>query len=72
MMNAKHTENVEYFKCLGSIITNYAKCTHDIRYVIVVAKTASKKNVAFHKQTELKFKEETSEVLHLKYSFKWC
>ena len=27
---------------------------------------------SFHQQTELKFREETSKVLHLEYSFVWC
>jgi hypothetical protein len=26
----------------------------------------------FHQQTGLKFKEETSKVLHLEHSFVWC
>jgi hypothetical protein len=28
--------------------------------------------VSFHQQTGLKFKEETSELLHLEHSFLWC
>jgi hypothetical protein len=72
MMNQRHPENVEYFKCLGSAITNYAKCTHDVRYVIVIVKVAFKKNVTFHKQIGLKFKDETSELLHWEYSFVCC
>jgi hypothetical protein len=27
---------------------------------------------SFHQQTGLKFKEETSKVLHLEHSFAWC
>jgi hypothetical protein len=27
---------------------------------------------SFHQQTGLKFKEETSKVLHLEHSFLWC
>jgi hypothetical protein len=27
---------------------------------------------SFHQQTGLKFKEETSKVLHLEHSFVWC
>jgi hypothetical protein len=57
MMNQKRQGIVEYFKCLGNIITNYAKCAHDTRYVSVVAKAAFKKNVTFHQQIGLKVKE---------------
>jgi len=62
-MNQKHPENVENFRCPGSIITNYAKCTHDIRYIIVVAKAAFKRHETIHQRTRIKFKEETNEVL---------
>jgi hypothetical protein len=30
------------------------------------------KEDSFHQQTGLKFKEETSKVLHLEHSFLWC
>jgi hypothetical protein len=48
MMNQKSPDIVEYFKCLSSIITNYAKCTQYVRYMIVVEKAAFKKNATFH------------------------
>jgi len=32
----------------------------------------SQQGNSFHQQTELKFKEETSKVLDLVYSFVWC
>ena len=70
-MNQKDQENVEFFKCLGSIITNYAKCTQDIRCMIVVAIAAFKKNRNFHQQIRLKFREGTSELLHVERSFVW-
>ena len=34
--------------------------------------TAAFKNTSFHQQVELKFIEETGEVLHLEHSFVWC
>jgi len=71
MMNQKHQGNMKYFKCLGSIITNYAKCTHDTRYKIIVAKAAFKKNETFHQQIGLNVKEKASEMLLLECSFVW-
>jgi hypothetical protein len=36
-------ENVEYFSYLSSVITNYARCTREIKSRIVTAKSAFKK-----------------------------
>jgi hypothetical protein len=70
MIDQKQLENVEYFNYLGSWITNDARCTREIKSRIAMAKAAfnEKKNI-FHQQTGLKFKEETSKVLHLEHSF---
>ena len=32
----------------------------------------NKEEVSFHKQTGLKFKKETSKVLHLEHNIVWC
>jgi hypothetical protein len=37
-----------------------------------MAKAAFKKKKNFRQQIGLKFKEQTSEVLHLEHSFVWC
>jgi hypothetical protein len=34
----KQLENMEYSKCLGSMITNNATCIHEIKYRITMAK----------------------------------
>jgi hypothetical protein len=39
----KQLKNVEYFHCLGSIITNDVRCTREIKFRISVAKTAFNK-----------------------------
>ena len=72
VMNHKHPENVENCRCWGVVRANYAKCTHVIRHVNVLAKTAFKRNENFHRQIRLKFKGETNEVLHLERGFVWC
>ena len=61
-------QNVEYFKYLGSMITNDAKSTREIKSGIDMAKAAFNKKILHH-HTGLKFEEETSEVLHLEHSF---
>ena len=40
MIHKKQLENVEYFNCLGSMITNDARCTREIKSTIVNAKAA--------------------------------
>jgi hypothetical protein len=72
MIDQKQLENVEYFNYLGSMITSDARCTREIEYRIAMAKAAFNKKKTFHQQTGLKFKEETSKVLHLEHSFVWC
>jgi hypothetical protein len=43
MIDQKQLENVEYFNYLGSIITNDARCTHEIKSRIAMAKAAFNK-----------------------------
>jgi hypothetical protein len=47
MIDRKQLENVEYFNYLGSIITNDARCTREIKSRIAMAKAAfnKKKNL---------------------------
>ena len=41
-INTKELENVEYYNCLGSMITNDARCTHEIKSGIAKEKAAFK------------------------------
>ena len=63
---------MEYFNYLGSMITNDARGRREIKSRIAVAKAVQQQEVSFHQQTEIKFKEETGQVLHLDYSLEWC
>ena len=48
MIDQKQLENVECFKYLGSLLTNYGRCTREIKSRIAIAKAAfSKKNTFF-------------------------
>ena len=58
--------NVEYFSYLGSMITKDARCTRDTKSWISMANTAfNEKKTLLRQQIGLKFKEETSKVLHM-------
>ena len=43
VIDQKQPENVEYFNCLGSMITNDARCTWEIKSKIAMAETAFSK-----------------------------
>jgi hypothetical protein len=45
----KQMENVKYFNYLGSMITNDARCTHEIKFRIVIAAFNKKKDLVTSK-----------------------
>ena len=51
MIDHKQLENVEYFKYLGSILTNDGRCTCEIKCRIAMAKAAFNKNRALFTST---------------------
>jgi hypothetical protein len=51
MADEKQPENMEYFKCLGSMITNAAWCTGEIKSRITTAKAEFNKTKSFHQKT---------------------
>jgi hypothetical protein len=59
---------VEYFKYLGNT-TNDARESNSR---IAMGKAAFNTKKTFYHQIGLKFREETSGVLNLEYSFVWC
>jgi hypothetical protein len=60
MINQKQLENVEYFNYLGSMITNDASCTHEIKSRI------SMENSVFKKEEEEAEEEEEEEEMKMK------
>jgi hypothetical protein len=72
MVDQKQPEDVEYFTYLGSMITNDARCTCEIKSRIAMTKAAFHKKKTFHQQIGLKYKEETSKMPHLEYIFICC
>jgi hypothetical protein len=56
---------VEYFKFLGSWVTNDTEFTSEIKSSISMAKTAfENKKILFTSKFDFKFGEEYSEILH--------
>jgi hypothetical protein len=53
------------------MIANDERCTHEIKSEIATAKAAFNKTKTFHQQIGLKFKEETSKMLHFEHNFVW-
>jgi hypothetical protein len=54
MIDQKQLENVEYFNYLGSMVTNDARCTHEIKSRIAMAKAAfNKKKTLFTSKLDL-------------------
>jgi hypothetical protein len=72
MIVQKQPENVEYLNCPGGLITTDARRMCEIKSRIAVVIAAFNKKKTFQKQIELRFKEETNEVLHLERSFLCC
>jgi len=73
MNDQKQLDNVDYFNYLGSMITNNARCTKEIKFKIAMAKAAFNKMMIILISTlDLNLRKNTSEVLHLEYSFEWC
>jgi len=62
----KQPENVECVNYLGSMITNDARCTREMKFGIAMVKASiqQEEEGSFHQQIGLKFKEGTSKVLH--------
>jgi hypothetical protein len=57
MINQKQMQNVEYFVCLGTMITNDARRTSEIKYRIATAKAAfNKKKTLFSSKLDLIWK----------------
>jgi hypothetical protein len=57
MIDEKQPENVDYFKFLGSMVKNNARCTYEIKYRIPRAKTAfNKKRTLFARKLDVNLK----------------
>jgi len=66
MINKKKVNRVKYLNSLGSTITNGARWSRALNSGL-----HGESRIPFQRQIQLKFKEETSKVTHLKHSFVW-
>jgi hypothetical protein len=54
MVHQKQLENVGYFSYLGSMIKNDARCTHEIKSRIIMAKAAfNKQNLLYTRKKKI-------------------
>ena len=53
MIDQKQLENLEYFNSLGSLITNYARRTHNMKTRIAMAKAALYKETLFTSKLDI-------------------
>jgi hypothetical protein len=69
----KNNWNMKYYNYMDSMITNDARCKCEIKSRIAIAPASfNKKTALFTSQTGLKFKDRTSNLLHLEHSFVCC
>ena len=71
MIDQKQLKNVEYSSYLGSVMINNIRCTCEIISRITMEKQYSTIWRLFQQQTELKFREETTQMLHWGHSYVW-
>ena len=53
MTGQKQLDNAEYFKCLGSMITNDARCTRDTETRITMEKAFNRRKTLFTSKLDL-------------------
>jgi hypothetical protein len=70
MINQKHLENLVYINYLGTLMMQdiYVKLNPGLPW----QSSIQREEDYFHRQNKLRFKKETSKVLHMEHSFVWC
>jgi len=63
---------MEYFNCLGNMVTNNARCTREIKSRIAMEKNINQQEYSFHQETGLQFKKVRCEVHIWSIAFVWC
>jgi hypothetical protein len=53
MTDQKQLDNMEYFSCLGRMVTNDARCTREIKSRIAMEKASTNKNTLFARKLDL-------------------
>jgi hypothetical protein len=61
------------FQLFDNMITNDSRCTHEMRSRIAIQRAAfNRKESLFTSKLDLKFKDETSKMVHLEHRVIWC
>ena len=61
MIDQKQLENVEYFKHVGSVLTNDGRCTCEIKFRIAMEKAAFSKKILFTSALDLNLRKKVVE-----------
>jgi hypothetical protein len=72
MVDQKHLENVESFKYLGSFLTNYVRCTFEIKCRIAMAIAAFNKKALFTSTLDLELRKKLVKCHIWSIAFMWC
>jgi len=68
MIDQKQPVSVESFNYFGSIITNDARCTHEVKCRIAMAKGTFNKKTFFTRKLDLNLRKKP----HFWHDFLWC
>jgi hypothetical protein len=73
MIDQKQLENMEYFNYSGSMITNDAMCTREIKSKIAMAKAVfNKKKTLFTSKLDLNLRKKLVKCYIWSIAFVWC
>jgi hypothetical protein len=61
MIDHKQLENVAYFNHFDKTITNYARCTHEIKSRLAMGKAAFNKKTLFGSKLDLTLRKEPAQ-----------
>jgi hypothetical protein len=71
MINKTRPENVEYFNCLSSMVTNGARLASEIKSSIVMAKTAFNKGALFTRKLGLNLRRKLVKCSEQSILWRW-
>jgi len=70
MLDQRQLDSVEYFSCLGNMVTNNARCTYEIKSRIAMEKASSNKKTLFTRKLDLNVNVVKCYILSI--AFVWC
>jgi hypothetical protein len=70
MIDQKQLDIMEYFNCLGSMLTNDARCTYEIKSRIAMEKASSNKKTLFSRKLDVNVNVVKCYIWSI--AFVWC